>query len=161
VGPDPTERGTARRAPGTTRQLAVERQGLPLSAGLTGAERPDATVFAAVLASIPPVRGPRGRPRQRPEKVHADKGDDARHCRRYLHRRGIKVRIARKGVEDTSRLGRWRRVVGRTFAWLNHYRRLAIRYERREELHQAFLDLACALIGLKTLRRHTQELCNE
>jgi len=52
-------------------------------------------------------------------------------------------------------------VVERTFAWLHHYRRLAIRYERREELHQAFLDLACALICLKTLRRQTQELCNE
>ncbi len=42
-----------------------------------------------------------------------------------------------------------------------HYRRLAIRYERREELHQAFLDRACALLCLKTLRRQTQELCNE
>jgi len=71
------------------------------------------------------------------------------------------VRIARKGVEDKSRLGRWRWVVERTFAWLNQYRRLAIRYERREELHQAFLDLPCALICLKTLRRHSEELCNE
>jgi len=107
------------------------------------------------------VRGARGRPRQRPEQVHADKGDDARHCRRYLHRRGIKVRIARTGVEDKSRLGRWRWVVERTFAWLHHYRRLTIRYERREALHQAFLDLACALICLKTLRRHAKGLCNE
>jgi len=157
VGPNPTDRGK----PGTKRHLAVDRQGLPLAAGLTGAERPDATVFAAVLASIPPIRGSRGRPRQRPDKVHADKGYDARHCRRYLHRRGIAVRIARRGIEDKTRLGRWRWVVERTFAWLNHYRRLAIRYERREELHQAFLDLACALICLKTLRRQTPKLCNE
>jgi len=135
--------------------MAVDRQGVPLVAGLTGAERHDATVFAAVVAAIPPVRGPRGRPPQRPEKVHADKGYDARHCRQYLHRRGIRVRIARKGIEDKTRLSRWRWVVERTFAWLNHHRRLAIRYERREELHQAFRDLACALIGLKTLRRHT------
>ncbi len=157
MGPNPTDRGK----PGTKRHLAVDRQGLPLTAGLTGAERPDATVFAAVLASIPPVRGPRGRPRQRPAKAHADKGYDARHCRQYLHRRGIAVRIARKGIEDKTRLGRWRWVIERTFAWLNHYRRLAIRYERREELYQALLDLACALICLKTLRRHTRELCNE
>ena len=152
MGPNPTDRGK----PGTKRHLAVDRQGLPLVAGPTGAERPDATVFAAVLASIPPARGPCGRPRQRPEKVHADKGYDARHWRRYLHRRGITVRIARKGVEDKARLGRWRWVVERTFAWLNHYRRLAIRHERREELHQAFLDLACALICLKAPRRHTK-----
>jgi len=52
-------------------------------------------------------------------------------------------------------------VVERTFAWLKHSRRLAIRYERREERHQAFLDLACALLCLKALRRQAQELCNE
>ncbi len=160
MGPHPTERGTARRAPGTTRQLAVDRQGRPLSAGLTGAARPDAPVVAAVVARIPPVRGSRGRPRQRPEQVHADTGDAARHCRRSLHRRGITVRLARKGVEDTARLGRWRRVVGRTFARSNHDRRLALRYERRAALHQALLDRACALIGLKALRRHTTALGN-
>ena len=154
MGPNPTDRGK----PGTKRHLAVECQGLPLVAGLTGAERPDATVFAAVVEAIPPVRGP---PRRRPVKVHADKGDDARHCRRYLHQRGIKVRIARKGVEDTTRSGCWRRGVERTFARLNHYRRLTIRYERREELHQAFLDLACALICLKTLRCQAEQLCNK
>jgi len=125
VGPNPTDRGK----PGTKRHLAVDRQGLPLVVGLTGAERPDATIFAAVVEAIPPIRGLRGRPRRRPEKLHADKGYDARHCRQYLPRRGIKVRIARKGVEDKTRLGRWRWVVERTFAWLNHYRRLAIRYE--------------------------------
>jgi len=156
VGPNPTDRGK----PGTKRHLAVDRQGLPLVVGLTGAERPDATLFAAVIDAIPPVRGPRGRPRQRPEKLHADKGYDVRHCRRYLQRRGIKVRIARKDIGDKRRLGRWRWVIERTFAWLNHYRRLATRYERREELHQAFLDLACALICLKALRHHTTELCN-
>jgi len=134
VGPNPTDRGK----PGTKRHLAVDRQGLPLVAGLTGAERHDATVFAAVVAAIPPVRGPRGRPRQRPEKVHADKGYDARHCRHYLHRRGIKVRIARKGVEDKARLGRHRWVVERSFGWAARFRRLARDDER----------LAQSLVGL-------------
>lgn len=71
------------------------------------------------------------------------------------------MHIARKGVEDRSRLGRWCRVVGRTFAWSNHYRRLAIRYERREALHQALLDLACALLCLEALRRQATGVCNE
>lgn len=56
VGPNPTDRGK----PGTKRHLLVDRRGLPLTAGFTGAERPDATVFAAVIASIPAVRGSRG-----------------------------------------------------------------------------------------------------
>lgn len=56
VGLNPTDRGK----PGTKHHLAVDRRGLPLTAGFTGAERPDATVFAAVIASIPAVRGSRG-----------------------------------------------------------------------------------------------------
>lgn len=37
-------------------------------------------------------------------------------------------------------------VVERTFAWLNHFRRLTIRYERRLDMHRAFLELGCALV---------------
>lgn len=85
--------------------------------------------------------------------MHADKGYDVRRCRRYLHRRGIKVRIARKGVESTARLGRHRWVVERTIAWLHRFKRLLVRYERLEALHQAFLDLGCALICFRFLQR--------
>jgi len=85
--------------------------------------------------------------------VHADKGYDYPACRAALHERGIADRIARRGVEDTRHLGRHRWVVERTLAWLARYRRLAIRYERHETLHQAFLDLACALICLNALTR--------
>jgi transposase len=63
-----------------------------------------------------------------------------------LHRRGIKCRIARRGIERSDRLGRHRWVVERTLAWLAKYRRLTIRYERRADIHQAFLSLACSLI---------------
>jgi hypothetical protein len=41
--------------------------------------------------------------------------------------------------------GRWRWVVARTFAWLNQFRRLRVRYEKRADIHQAFLSLGCAL----------------
>ena len=130
----------------------TERRGIPLAAGLTGANRPDDTVFAPLVDSIEPIKRPRGRPRKRPAKLHADKGYDYRHCRAHLRRRGIKGRIARKGVESATKLGRHRWVVERTLAWLHRYRRLTVRYERREELHQAFLDLGCALICLNFLR---------
>jgi transposase len=39
---------------------------------------------------------------------------------------------------------RW--VVERTHAWLHRYRRLTVRYERRDDVHQAFLTLGCVLI---------------
>ena len=41
---------------------------------------------------------------------------------------------------------RW--VVERTLAWLNRFRRLAIRYERRADIHEALVTLGCALICL-------------
>lgn len=102
TGKSPTDRGK----PGTQRHGVVDRRGIPLAIGLTAANRPDATVFEALLEAIEPIKGRRGRPRRRPAKLHADKGDDVRHCRRYLHRRGIKVRIARKGIEAKATLGR-------------------------------------------------------
>jgi transposase len=124
----------------------VDRQGIPLAVMLTGANRHESTVFEALLDGIPPIKRPRGRPRRRPAKLHADKAYDIPRCRQALHRRRIKVRIARKGIESSQRLGRHRWVVERTLAWLARYRRLTIRYERRADIHAAFLHLGCALI---------------
>ena len=122
-----------------------------MAVGITGANRPDDPVVAAVVDAVEPIQQPRGRPRQRPAKVHADKGDDYPPCRQTLRQGGIQARIARKGQESTTRLGRYRWVAERTLAWLNRCRRLPIRYERRADLHQAFLDLGCALICLRAL----------
>jgi transposase len=74
---------------------------------------------------------------------HADKAYDHRYCRGYLTRRGIKVRIARRGVESSERLGRHRWKAERTIAWLAGYRRLRIRYDRDSERFVAFAMLAC------------------
>ena len=152
TGPNPTDRGK----PGSKHPVATERRGIPLAAVVSAANRPDHTVFVPLVERIPPhpegTRRPRGRPRKRPDKLHADKGYDYRHCRAHLRRRGIQARIARKGVESKTRLGRHRWVVERTLAWLHRYRRLTIRYERDDRLHQAFLDLGCALICLNFLR---------
>jgi transposase len=69
-----------------------------------------------------------------------------RSCRQVLRRRGITPRIARRGVESTTRLGRHRWKVERSLAWLLANRRLTVRYERRADILTAFLRLACALI---------------
>ena len=131
----------------------VDRQGIPLAIRVTGANQHDSVVFEALIDAIPPSKRPWGRPRHRPEKLHADKAYDSRRCRQALHRRKIKVRIARKGVERSERLGRHRWVVERTLAWLSRFRRLTVRYERRCAIHDAFLHLGCALICLNYLDR--------
>jgi len=66
--------------------------------------------------------------------------------------RGIKPLIARRQTEHGSGLGRCRWVVERTFAWLHHFKRLLVRYERRLDIHHALLALACCLACLRRLR---------
>jgi transposase len=131
-----------RGRPGSKRHLLVDGNGTPLVAVLTGAQVHDSKIFEQLVDGVEPVKGPRGRPRKRPEKLHADKGYDFQRCRRFLRRRGIKARIARRAVESSQRLGRHRWVVERTLAWLSFYRRLCVRYERRADIHEALLELA-------------------
>ncbi len=129
----------------------VERGGLPLAALLSGANRHDSIIFEDLLEAIPPIKQPHGRRRRRPAKLHADKAYDIPRCRRALSQRHIRIRIARKGIDSSQRLGRHRWVVERTLAWLNHFRRLRVRDERRADIHDAFLTLGCALICFKAI----------
>jgi hypothetical protein len=55
------------------------------------------------------------------------------------------------GMDSSEKLGRHRWVVERTLAWLSRYRRLSVRYERRADIHEAFLHLGCSLICLNHL----------
>ena len=75
---------------------------------MTAANVNDSTMFEALMDDVPAVRTPSGRRRCRPGAVRADKGYDARHCRTYLRRRWINARIARRGIESSKRLGRYR-----------------------------------------------------
>jgi transposase len=143
TGPNPTDKGK----PGSKHHLLVDREGIPLAAAVTAANVHDSHMLAPMLDAVVPVRtGRRGRPRSRPEKLHADKGYDYRRCRDACVARGIKHRIARKEIEPKHRLGQHRWKVERTFAWLARYRRLTIRYERLVAMHRALLHLACALV---------------
>jgi len=128
-----------------------DRGSIPLASFLTGANRHDSIAFAALIDAVPAIKQPSGQRRKRPAKLHADTAYDIPRCRRVLHRRRIKVRIARKGIESSARLGRHRWVIERTMAWLGRYRRLTIRYERRVDIHQAFLTLGGALICFNQL----------
>lgn len=85
-------------------------------------------------------------PPKRKRWVHADKAYDSQSNRLFCRLHGLRVAIAQRGKKETA-LGRKRWVVERTFAWLKRYRRLAIRYERRVDIHLGLLLLACALIA--------------
>jgi transposase len=150
TGPNPTDRGK----PGSKYHLVVDKRGIPLAVRLSAANAHDATQLLPLVDQIPPIIGPRGRPgrpRKRPAKLHADKAYDASTLRRALRARGITPRIARRGIDSSERLGRHRWVVERTLAWLLGCRRLGVRYERRADLLQGLLHLACALVCVRFL----------
>jgi transposase len=79
--------------------------------------------------------------------------NDGRAFERELRHRGIASEIARRQTEHGSGLGRVRWVVERAFAWLHHFKRLRVRYDRRHEIHDAFLALGCCLVCFGRLSR--------
>lgn len=112
TGPNPTDSGKR----GSKYHPVVDRRGIPLAIEPSAANVHDSIVLEPMIEAIPPIVGPRGRPgrpRSRPAKLHADQAYEYACCRRYLRRRGIAGRIARRGVESSERLGRHRWVVER------------------------------------------------
>jgi hypothetical protein len=107
---------------------------------------PDSRELAHLLATLEPIHGPRGRPRRRPRKLHADKGYDYPRCHLLLRVQRIVDRIARRGIESRQHLGPVRWVVERTLAWFTDFRRLVQCYERRTDIQLAFHELAAGLI---------------
>jgi len=104
-----------------------------------------------LLHAIPPIAGKRGRPRRNPDLIQADRAYDSQAHRDTLADRGIDTLIARRNTEHGSGLGVTRWVIERTIAWLHQFRRLRVRYERRADIHEAFLKLGCAIICWRTL----------
>lgn len=105
------------------------------------------------MDKVPPVAGKRGHPRRRPRSLYADR---AYHCAARalaLLSRKIQPFIAQRGAAHGSGLGKIRFVVERSLSWLHQCRRLRVRYERRDDIHEAFLILGCILICYRELAR--------
>ena len=83
------------------------------------------------------------------ERLFGDRAYHSREGRSALRRRR-QARIA--WPSHGSGLGKQRWVVERTIGWLHQYRRLRVRYERRDDIHEAFLAIGCSLICLKPLQ---------
>ncbi|MDN3248525.1 MULTISPECIES: IS5 family transposase [unclassified Streptomyces] len=147
TGPNPVDRGKK----GSKIHLITERAGLPLSIGISAANTHDSLGLEPLVRGIPPIRSRRGPRRRLPDILHADKGYDYDHLRRWLRSRNIVPRIARKGVESSARLGRHRWTVERTVSWLSGIRRLHRRYERKPDHFLAFAGIAAALICYRRL----------
>jgi transposase len=86
--------------------------------------------------------------RRRPDALYADRAYDHDKYRRQVNAKAITPHIARRGVPHGSGLGVYRWVVEQTVALLHWFRRLRTRWEIRDDIHEAFMSLACAIICL-------------
>ncbi|WP_456243078.1 IS5 family transposase [Streptomyces luteolifulvus] len=148
TGPSPVDRART----GSKHHLITEAHGIPLAVSLTGGNRNDVTQLMPLIEAVPPVRGRRGRPRRRPDTIYADRGYDHDKYRKQVRAVGITPVIARRGTEHGSGLGVHRWVVEQSFALLHWFRRLRTRWEIRDDIHEAFLSLACAIICWRRLK---------
>jgi transposase len=138
TGPSPTDRAK----PGTKHHVLTDAAGVPLAATVTSANRNDISELAPLVNKLPAVAGKVGHPRTRPDALQGDLAYDSEPHRQGLREMGIEPVLPEKGIDDDTGLGETRWPVERTLSWVHQNRRLRIRYERRPEIHQAFLTLA-------------------
>lgn len=160
--------GLTKKGKGTKWMLVIDGNGLPLGFHLASANTAEVRLAERTLDTIG-VSRPRGRPRQRPAKLVADRGYDSSDFRRMLRRRGISMCIPPKRRPATWRANRGRPIVARkddyrqrykverSFAWLGNFRRLLIRWERQFVIYRSFFTVAVLLVCLKRLARVVEE----
>ena len=150
--------GKTKRGKGTKWMVLVDGEGVPLGVRLESASPNEVTLAEPTLAEVRVPR-PKGRPRQRPERVIADRAYDSDPLRERLRKRGIELIVPyrdnnkHRRYEDGRKLRRYKRrwIVERTNAWLGQFRRLLVRHEHLLSIYRAFFYLACLWI---TLRRY-------
>lgn len=125
--------------------MLTDAGGAPLVVQTVPANQHDGTTMLPLVLGMPEVAGKVGRPKRKPDVVVADKAFDDESLRRLLRWLGIEPVLPRRGTDEHG-LGVWRWFVERTISWLHQFRRLRIRWDRRPEIHQAFLTLAASVI---------------
>jgi putative transposase len=145
TGPNPTDR--AKR--GTKRSVLTEGHGVPIGLAVSGANTHDKRLVEETLSSVP-IAAPD--PDEVDQHLCLDKGYDYEDVRETVAEYGYTAHIPHKGEDPSQRrklpgyrARRW--VVERTHSWMNRFRRLLIRWEKKADNYAAMLQLACAFIA--------------
>jgi putative transposase len=149
TGPNPTDRGKG----GTKRSVLTEAYGIPVGLAVDGANRVD---FKMARATIENIAVDRPQPSRRvPQGLCLDKGYDYTEVRDLLREFSFTEHIRCRGEEAKAikkaagfKARRW--VVERTHSWMNRFRRILVRWEKRADTYVAMLHFACAIITWKS-----------
>jgi len=142
TGPSPVDRSK----PGSKHHVLTDAHGIPLASSVTAANVNDITQLAPLFNAIPEVAGKVGHSKRKPDALQGDLAYDSEPHRQGLRELGVEPILPEKQIDDQEGLGETRWPVERTLSWTHQNRRLRIRYERRPDIHQAFLTLACIKI---------------
>jgi len=146
TGPNPTDRAKS----GTKRSLLTEADGIPVGLVVAGANINDFKLARQTLESIP-IRKPRPSS-HKPQHLCLDKGYDYHEVRdlakafgytAHIRSRGEEAKLIRRSSKFKAR--RW--VVERTHSWINRYRRVLIRWEKKPENYIGMLHLTLGCIA--------------
>jgi putative transposase len=144
TGKSPVDRGKL----GTKRHVLTDQRGAPIGFEVTGANRHDSRAAGATLSSLPVKRPTPEAANER--HLTADKGYDYPAVRSTVRRRGYTAHIPKRDGQAAKLRGkrqykakRW--VVERTHSWTNRYRRLLVRWEKKEANYVALVHFAFAL----------------
>lgn len=124
---------------------------MPLVILTTPAHRQESRFFEDLLPLIPSSIRQAIERLPGPVTVHGDKGYDIPRCYAAIAAEGWIANIPDRYDKQATGLGTHRWTVEQTFAFINQFKRLAIRYERTERMHMAFLKLACVMICYRRL----------
>lgn len=122
----------------------VDGNGTPLACRVSAANVHDVRGLLPTVAACP--LGRHGTTERLPARLYADRAYGSAGHEAILRWMGIEPVFAHRNTPHGSGLGRVRYVVERTIANVHQNRRLKVRYERRSDIHQAFLTLACIKI---------------
>ena len=148
MGQHPSDRGKI----GAKRRVLTEGGGVPIGLAVAGAKRHDFKMVRETIESIP-VKRPAPTPAT-PQGMCLDKGDDYDEVRELLAEFGFTAHLRARGEEAKAlqqeagfKARRW--VVERTHSWMNRFRRVLIRWDKKVRNYLGFLHLACAYITYK------------
>lgn len=148
TGPNPTDRAKS----GTKRSILVEADGVPVGLAVAGANVNDFKLARETIESIP-VKRPRPS-RHKPQNLCLDKGYDYDEVRDLAWEFGFTAHIRSRGEEAllirrSARFKARRWVAERTHSWMNRYRRILIRWEKKPNNYMGMLHLALACIAFQ------------
>ena len=125
---------------------------MPIGLAVEGANRHDMKLVRETIENIV-IDRPQPTEEQ-PQGMCLDKGYDYQEVRDTLQEFGFTAHIRSRGEEAKElkaeagrRARRW--VVERTHSWMNRFRRILIRWEKKTQNYIAFLHFACALIAFR------------